>query len=49
MGMRARPGRTYQVRILQVVDVDQSDQGIEQLDARWKRKLLTREFGLNLN
>lgn len=49
VGMRARPGRTYQVRILQVVDVDQSDQGIEQLDARWKRKLLTREFGLNLN
>lgn len=49
VGMRARPGRSYQVSILQVVDVDQSDHGIEQLEARWKRKLLTREFGLNLN
>jgi hypothetical protein len=49
VGMRARPGRSYRVSILQVVDVDQSDQGIEQLEARWKRKLLTREFGLNLN
>jgi hypothetical protein len=49
VGMRARPGRSYQVSILQVVDIDQSDQRIEQLEARWKRKLLTREFGLNLN
>ena len=49
VGMKARPGRRYQVSILQVVDVDQSDQGIEQLEARWKRKLLSREFGLNLN
>ena len=49
VGMKARKGRTYQVAILQVVDVDQSDQAIEQLEARWKRKLLTKEFGLNLN
>lgn len=49
VGMKARRARTYQVSILQVVDVDQSDMAIEQLEARWKRKLLTREFGLNLN
>jgi hypothetical protein len=49
VGMKERPGRNYQVSILQVVDVDQSDLGIEQLEARWKKKLLTREFGLNLN
>lgn len=48
-GMRERPGRRYQVCILQVVDVEQTDRGIEQLEARWKRKLLTREHGLNKN
>lgn len=48
-GMRARPGRRYQVCILQVVDVDQADLAIEQLEARWKRKLLTRDHGLNRN
>jgi hypothetical protein len=49
VGMRARRGRSYQVCILQVVDTDQSDLAIEELEARWKRKLLTREHGLNLN
>jgi hypothetical protein len=47
--MKARPNRRYQVSILQVVDVDQSDLAIEYLEARWKRKLLTREHGLNEN
>jgi hypothetical protein len=50
VGMKARPGRHYQVSILQVVDIEQSDQTIEQLEARWKRKLLSRSpLGLNLN
>jgi hypothetical protein len=49
VGMKARPNRRYQVSILQVVDVDQSDLAIEYLEARWKRKLLTREHGLNEN
>ena len=49
VGMKARPNRRYQVSILQVVDVDQSDLVIEHLEARWKRKLLTREHGLNKN
>lgn len=49
IGMRDRRGRRYQVCILQAVDVEQSDRALEQLEARWKRKLLTREHGLNMN
>jgi hypothetical protein len=49
LGMKERSGRRYQVCILQVVDAEQTDRTIEQLEARWKRKLMTREHGLNKN
>ncbi len=39
--------RSYQVSVLEVVDVNTADETIEQAESYWKSKLLTREFGLN--
>jgi hypothetical protein len=38
--------RPYQVSVLEIVN---SDTDIESLEAAWKRRLLSREFGLNKN
>jgi hypothetical protein len=46
----ARGGaRRYQVSVLEVVDDNTQDETIEQIESYWKRKLLTKEFGLNDN
>jgi hypothetical protein len=47
--LRRRKGARYQVGILQVVDLAFPDHRIEQIEGWWKRKLLSREFGLNQN
>jgi hypothetical protein len=47
--LRRRKAARYQVGILQVVDMAFPDHRIEEIEAWWKRKLLTREFGLNRN
>jgi len=44
--LRRRGPRPYQFTVLEVVN---SDFGIEKTEEAWKRKLLTREFGLNEN
>lgn len=41
--------RYYQVSVLEVVDENTPDDTIEQIESYWKHKLLSREFGLNLN
>ncbi len=41
--------RNYQVSVLEVVDENTPDDTIEQIESYWKRKLLSREFGLNRN
>lgn len=46
----ARDGRRrYQVSVLEVVDENTLDDTIEQIEAHWKNKLLSRTFGLNDN
>lgn len=46
MELRRCGRRNYQVTVLEVVN---SDAGIERVEEAWKRKLLTRQFGLNRN
>lgn len=41
--------RKYQVSVLEVVDENTPDDTIEQIESYWKSKLLSREFGVNLN
>jgi hypothetical protein len=41
--------RKYQVSVLEVVDENTPDETIEQIEAFWKNKLLSRRFGLNRN
>lgn len=41
--------RTYQVSVLEVVDEYTPDDTIEQIEAYWKNKLMSRTFGLNRN
>jgi len=44
------PDPLYQVSVLQIVDIGQSVENIEQIEALWKTRLLTRHpFGLNRN
>lgn len=46
----ARNGRRrYQVSVLEVVDENTPDDTIERIESHWKAKLLSRQFGLNLN
>jgi len=47
--LRRRKGARYQVGVLEVVNLALPDRRIEEIEASWKRKLLTREFGLNRN
>lgn len=47
--LRRHTGARYQIGILQVVDLAFPDHRIEQIEAWWKHKLLSREFGLNQN
>jgi hypothetical protein len=47
--LRRRAGARYQVGILQIVDQSLPDHSIEEIEGWWKRKLMTREYGLNLN
>ena len=44
-----RRRKKYQVSVLEVVDENTPDDTIEQIESNWKRKLLSREFGLNRN
>jgi hypothetical protein len=44
--LRRRGFRGYQVTILEVVN---SDTGIERIEEAWKKKLMSRQFGLNKN
>jgi len=45
----AQGPRRYQVSVLEVVDENTPDTTIEQIEAFWKNKLLSRTFGLNVN
>lgn len=47
--MREVPDDDYKVAILEVAPSTASFDNIMEMEARWKRKLLTREFGLNAN
>ncbi len=47
--LRRRKGARYQVGVLEVVNLALPDRRIEEIEAWWKHKLLSREFGLNRN
>jgi len=44
--LKRREAKGYQVTVLEVVN---SDTGIERTEEAWKKKLMTRQFGLNRN
>ena len=44
--LKACGRKQYRVTVLEVVN---SDEGIEKVESAWKRKLMSREFGLNRN
>jgi len=44
--LKSRGRKQYQVTVLEVVN---SDEGIEKVESAWKRKLMSRKFGLNRN
>jgi hypothetical protein len=44
--LRRRGSKGYQVTVLEVVN---SDTGIERVEEAWKQKLISRKFGLNKN
>jgi hypothetical protein len=48
-GMKLAPGNDYQVSILEFASPSLGMEDIIQMEARWKDKLLSREFGLNRN
>lgn len=48
-GLKHRKGAQYQVGVLQIVDQSLPDHSIEEIESWWKRKLMTRERGLNRN
>jgi hypothetical protein len=47
--LKHRKEARYQVGVLQVVDLSLPDHSIEEIESWWKRKLMTREHGLNRN
>lgn len=49
IGLKSRDPSDYQVSILEVVGNTVSEGEILELERRWKRKLLSREMGLNRN
>ncbi len=49
IGMRDHPHRDYQVRVLEVASSSAGSDQISHMEDRWKKTLLTNEFGLNKN
>jgi hypothetical protein len=47
--LKLRKGARYQIGVLQVVDLSLPDHSIEEIEGWWKRKLMSREHGLNRN
>lgn len=47
--MQDIPAADYQVTILEVASLPVTDDALAEMEARWKLKLLSREFGLNAN
>ena len=47
--LKHRRGAQYQIGVLQVVDTSFPDYRIEEIEGWWKRKLMSRELGLNRN
>ena len=47
--LKNRKGAEYQVGVLQIVDLSLPDHSIEEVEGWWKRKLMSREHGLNRN
>lgn len=47
--LKNRKGAQYQIGVLQVVDTSFPDHRIEEIEGWWKRKLMSREHGLNRN
>ena len=47
--LKQRRGTRYQIGLLQVVDTSFPDHRIEEIESWWKRKLMSREHGLNRN
>jgi hypothetical protein len=47
--LKNRKGAEYQIGVLQVVDLSLPDHSIEEIEGWWKRKLMSREHGLNRN
>jgi hypothetical protein len=47
--LKNRTNARYQIGVLQVVDLSLPDHSIEEIESWWKRKLMTREHGLNRN
>ena len=48
-GMKLLPDHDYQVSILEVASSSLSDDEVIRMEARWKDKILSREFGFNRN
>jgi hypothetical protein len=44
--LKARGCKPYQVTVLEIIN---SDEGIEKAESEWKSKLMSRKFGLNRN
>jgi hypothetical protein len=47
--MKDLPNRDYQIRVLEVASSSAGPEQISAMETRWKKTLLTREFGLNKN
>ena len=47
--MKEIPAADYHVTILEVASMPASDDTVDEMESRWKQKLLSRMFGLNAN
>ena len=47
--LKLSKGARYQIGVLQIVDLSLPDHSIEEIGGWWKRKLMSREHGLNRN
>jgi hypothetical protein len=47
--LKLHKGARYQIGVLQAVDLSLPDHSIEEIEGWWKRKLMSREHGLNRN
>ena len=43
------PASDYQVCVLEIANSSASGDALDKMESRWKKKLLSREFGLNGN